>query len=244
MNVLLKMRLLTALCFALACTSAIAAQTLSVDYAANVSDLFEDHTAFEGVLPADEVVRWKFVPAPGESAGLLVFISPDSSGLPQDDWHEVLNARNLHWIAAEDFGNDKATAQRILAALMGLRLVERKFDLDRKRIYIGGMSGGGRAASAAISTFPQLFSGALYIVGADPWPQDASSRLPHIRAKRYVFLTGRGDFNRAEIRKIHRQYIAAGVTNAWLLDLPRFGHQYPNASQFDKALAFLDGDPQ
>jgi predicted esterase len=217
-----------------------------MDFAGTLDTLFatDQAAAFKEIMPADAVVRWKFVQAPEKKSpsGLLIFISPNASALPQPTWHPMLRARNLHWIAAEDFGNERPTARRVLAAIMGLRLVEQKFDLDRKRIYIGGMSGGGRAASTAISMFPQLFSGALYIVGADPWTNDAQSPLPRFRANRYVFLTGRRDFNRSEMKTIYRQYIDNGANNSLLMDLRNFGHQYPDAGQLDRALTFLDGE--
>jgi predicted esterase len=216
------------------------------DFSGTLDTLFaaDQAAAFSEIMPADAVVRWNFVPAQPTSSpsGILVFISPNASALPQPTWHAVLRARNLHWIAAEDFGNEKPTARRVLAAIMGLRLVEQKFDLDRKRSYIGGMSGGGRAASTAISTFPQFFSGALYIVGADPWTNNAQSPLPRFRANRYVFLTGRRDFNRNEMKAIYRQYIDNGARNTLLMDLRNFGHQYPDAGQLDRALTFLDAE--
>jgi predicted esterase len=203
----------------------------------------EEASRFADVLPVDERVHWKFVQAnPGDSpAGVLVFISPDATALPQPDWHPLLRDSNLHWIAAENFGNDKPTARRVLAAIMGLRRLEREFELDRKRIYIGGMSGGGRAASTAITTFPHLFSGALYIVGADAFKRDALTQFPDIRANRYVFITGTRDFNRGEMRAIYRKYVESGAKNALLMDLRKFGHEYPNAEQLKRALDFLDG---
>lgn len=206
-----------------------------LDLSGTLGSLFPSQQAatFTDVLPATELVHWKFVPAPAAEspAGLLVFISPNAAALPQPGWLAVLRDKNLHWLAAENFGNDKPTARRVLAAIMGMRRVEHDFELDRKRIYIGGMSGGGRAASTAITTFPQLFSGALYIVGADHWMDDAYARMPNIRANRYVFITGRRDFNRREMKRIYRSYVESGAENAFLMDLRGFGHQYPDADQ-------------
>lgn len=224
----------------------LAQESQVADWSDTLSSLFtsEQASTFAGVLPANEVVRWKFVQAhPGHSlAGALVFISPNATALPQPGWHQLLRDSNLHWIAAENFGNDKPTAQRVLAAIMGLRRLEREFELDRKRIYIGGMSGGGRAASTAITTFPQLFSGALYIVGADSLNRDATAQLPGIRENRYVFITGTRDFNRGEMRAIYRSYVESGVENALLMDMRKFGHAYPNVEQLKRALDFLDGE--
>jgi hypothetical protein len=40
--------------------------------------------------------------------------------------------------------------------------------------------------------------------------------------------------------RLFAKYQAAGVTQALLMDLPGFGHEYPNAEQFGKAIDFLD----
>jgi hypothetical protein len=37
-----------------------------------------------------------------------------------------------------------------------------------------------------------------------------------------------------------RRYRDAGVRQTLLMDLPRFGHQYPTPEQFERAVAFLD----
>ncbi len=238
--------LIFAACLSLHCIRGLAQEIPVADWSDTLSSLFtnEQASTFAGVLRADEVVRWKFVQAhqSASPAGVLIFISPNATALPQPGWYQLLRDSNLHWIAAENFGNDKRTAQRVLAAIMGLRRLEREFELDRKRIYIGGMSGGGRAASTAIITFPRLFSGALYIVGADPLTRDAPAQLPDIRENRYVFITGTRDFNRGEMRAIYRNYVESGVENALLMDLRKFGHEYPNVEQLKHALDFLDGE--
>jgi predicted esterase len=151
----------------------------------------------------------------------------------------VLDRRNLVWIAAEGFGNDKRTSQRVLVALMALKHLQRTLPLDRDRLYVGGMSGGGRVASQALSRFPGFFSGALCIVGAD-FVTPESALVPELATKRVVFMTGDGDFNRREIRRVYSRFLDVGVVRSHLIDLEDFGHQYPDAEQFDAALELLD----
>ena len=112
--------------------------------------------------------------------------------------------------------------------------------IDAKRIYVGGMSGGGRVASTLITRFPQHFRGALYIVGADFWTSAEEPLKPRIVANRYVFVTGNRDFNQREMRRVFAKYQAAGVTQVSLMDLPGFGHEYPDAAHLGEAVAFLD----
>ncbi len=174
--------------------------------------------------------------------GVVVFVKPDSSASPPRGWIEVLDERKLIWVSARHFGNSAPVRQRILAGIMGLTYVQQHYPVDASRVYIAGMSGGGRVASIAITEFPQLFTGALYIVGVNFWDAQAQARLDQIRRKRYVFLTGNRDFNRDETRAVFERYREEGVADSLLMDLPHFGHQYPNATQLESALRFLDAD--
>jgi predicted esterase len=241
---------LTGIAIGLVCSaSAFGASTL-LEREASLTSLFpaDRVSQFATILPADHIVRWQLL-APDIAAatserqalGTMIFVSPTHSGAPSKEWIEVLERRNLVYVAADDFGNSKPTAQRLLAALMGLALVQRDFRIDAKRIYVAGMSGGGRVASQAITRFPQLFSGALYIVGVDFWTDREQALIPDIISKRYVFLTGSKDFNRRDTRRVYEKYRSAGARTVLLMDLPGYGHENPNAAQLDQALLFLDG---
>jgi predicted esterase len=202
----------------------------------------EQTKALASTLAIDYRVTWKvYVPENHENSGVLVYVSPTSSSAPSPDWLQVFEDKNLIWVAAEDFGNTKPSAERILTALMGLAKVQQVFRTDSSRIYIAGMSGGGRIASKAATQFPQMFTGAIYIVGVDFWEDTKKSPVDFISRNRYVFLTGNRDFNRREIRNVFKKYQKAGVKHALLMDLNGYGHQTPNAEQLAAALEFLDG---
>jgi pimeloyl-ACP methyl ester carboxylesterase len=219
------------------------AQDTTVERTTTIAALFpaDEAQALSKTLAADKPLRFRVrVPQNTGSSGVLVFVKPTNNGELPANWAAVLDQKNLIWIAADDFGNELPRAQRVLAAMTALRLIESTQSIDSHRVYVGGMSGGGRVASAIITRFPQRFRGALYIVGADPWTSAEQSLLPRIAANRYVFVTGPGDFNQREMKRLFARYQAAGVTHALLMDLPAFGHEYPNAEQFGKAVDFLD----
>jgi predicted esterase len=217
----------------------------TVERAASLAALFpvEQAQALSGVLPADQDVRWKLhVPVDTDTpSGLLVFVSPSESGEPPPGWVDVLDEQKLTWIAAENFGNQHPSNQRVLAALMARTFAGQHYAIDPSRIYIAGMSGGGRIASMTITKFPGLFRGAIYIVGVDFWTPAEAAALDNIAANRYVFITGDRDFNRRETRRVFEKYRAAGVERSLLMDLPRFGHELPDADRLTQAVRFLDG---
>jgi poly(3-hydroxybutyrate) depolymerase len=213
----------------------------TIEHVATLRSLFpaEQVASLSDILPPDRQIHFKlFVPSGSERNGVLVFVHATDSAEPQPGWTRVLQQHRVIWVAAERFGNSVPAAQRVLAALLGLAHVQRTYAVDRQRIYIAGMSGGGRVASRTITQFPTMFRGAIYIVGADPLDDAAQREV--IAANRYVFLTGHKDFNRREMRSIHRRYAKAGVKDTLWLDFPAFGHEYPSPVQLERAIQFLD----
>jgi predicted esterase len=224
-------------------TSAYAQQPLTTTArSASVASLFSTQEAAElsKILPPDEPLKFRVWIADSATPGVLVFVSPTDSGAPPTGWLQVLQRKQLSWIAAEGFGNEKPSAQRVLVALMALKLIRQSTPADPARTWIGGMSGGGRIASEMATRFPQKFSGALYIVGANfSMPEDARVKQ-RAAANRYVFITGEKDFNRSDMRRVFSRYQSTGLTASLLMDLPDFGHEYPNAERLGQAIDFLD----
>ncbi len=223
--------------------AAIAQEPATVELTTTLAALFpaEEAKALADTIPADKLLRYRArLPKNAAPGGVLVFVKPIDSGELPANWAAALDRQNLIWIAADDFGNEHPRAQRILAAIAGLKLIESTTAIDVKRVYVAGMSGGGRIASQIITRFPRRFSGALYIVGADFWTEAEEPLRPRIAANRYVFVTGTRDFNRRDMRRVYSKYQAAGVTQVLLMDLPEFGHEYPNAEQLGQAIDFLD----
>jgi predicted esterase len=223
-------------------THAVAADPSTVEQSTSVAERFPPRqvASLSRTLGAERRIVFRVRMPPGDGPhGVLVFVGPRDDAEPREEWPAVLEQRDLIWISAEGFGNDKPSAQRVLVALMALKHLQRTVALDRGRIYVGGLSGGGRIASQALVRFPGFFSGALCIVGADfivPEPQ----LVPELADKRVVFVTGDGDFNRREMHSVYTRFIDAGVTRSHLLDLPDFGHEYPDGTDFDAALGLLD----
>jgi predicted esterase len=192
-------------------------------------------------LSPDKPLRYRVrIPPGGNPNGVLVFVKSGESGEIPRDWAAQLDAQNLIWIAADDFGNEHPRSQRILVAIAALKFMESTETIDAKRLYIGGISGGGRIASQIMTQFPQYFRGALFIVGADLWTAAEKPLLPQMIANRYVFVTGSADFNQLSMQRMYTNYRQAGIRDAMLMDLPHFGHQFPNAEQLGRAIDFLD----
>lgn len=195
-------------------------------------------------LAADAVIDWAiYVPDnynPQRPAGLMVYISPSNSGEIPQGWKSVMNEHNLIWIAANDSGNNKMVALRNLLAILAPTAARRDYRIDSDRIYISGLSGGGKMASRVATDYAHLFKGAIYNCGVDFWEVKRPARFDQIKENHYVFVTGTLDQALKPTKKVYNQYEKAGVENIKLMVIPNMTHRNPNSFQFAEAITFLD----
>lgn len=229
----------------LAGAAAQAADAPTARQTVTIAELFppDEATLLSRTMRTDRRVTFHVrMPQGTAPHGVLVFVHPGNNAEPMDGWGEVLDRRDLVYIAAEGFGNDKPGNQRALVALLALKQLSRTTTFDPARRYVGGMSGGGKIASQVLSRFPGFFDGALCIVGADTVSPQAL-RAPGMANKRVVFMTGDRDFNHYDVLDVYKRFVEAGVSDSHLMDLGGFSHQYPDARQLDAALDLLDPRP-
>ena len=197
------------------------------------------------IQPADRPVSWEvYVPSgydPADPPGLLVYISPIQSGRIPQDWERVLEARNLIWVSANHSGNQVNVQRRALYALLAPTLIGADYRIDLSRVYLTGLSGGGKMASMVAVDHAHIFKGAVYNCGVEFW-DSKPQRLEQVKENRYVFVTGEYDQALRPTRRVHGRYRKAGVTNVKLMVIDGMGHENPPWREMDEALAFLDGE--
>lgn len=209
-------------------------------------DLLGEQTAgrIEPFIPTDERVQWvTFVPSGYDRSkppGLLVYISPTQSGRVPRGWKEVLDAHNLIWIAANRSGNDEVVTRRVLLATLALEVAGRHYEIDKRRIYISGLSGGGKTASMVATDYPHLFRGAIYNCGVEVWDVDLPRRIEQMRQNRFVFVTGTYDQALEPTRQAYRAYLDAGIEHSKLMVIRDMTHRNPGRYDFEEAIRFLD----
>lgn len=241
--------ILVTLCVGLTQVSISAAQQLgSYQESATVIEIGGEGFArnFESVVSGDAMIDWTvFVPDsydPDLPAGVLVYISPSNSGGIPEHWQAVLGDRNLIWVAANQSGNSVDPRLRIVYSLLAPAFIDRNYEIDTGRIFIAGLSGGGRVASMVAPEYPTLFRGAIYICGVNSFGRRSREELERIRSGRFVFLTGSEDFNRGETKRVYNRYLRTDVENSFYLEIAGMGHQNPDAARFAEAIAFLDNN--
>lgn len=198
----------------------------------------------ESVLSPHETIDWQmYVPPTYDReapAGLLVYVSPTQSGEIPRGWVEVLDRHNIIWIAANRSGNDELVARRILLALLAPTAAKKHYAIDAERIYISGLSGGGKTASMIATDQAQLFRGAIYNCGVEVWDAEEPLRLEQMRQNRYVFVTGTYDQALEPTKRAYRAYRKAGVENSKLMVIRHMTHRNPDSYEFEEALQYLD----
>ena len=197
-----------------------------------------------GIWPPDRPVSWEIVVPesydPASPAGLLVYISPLPHGRMPPRWEKVLAAKNLIWVSANKAGNSVNVQRRALFAVIAPTLIRSAYVIDPQRIYVTGLSGGGKMASMVATDHANLFKGAIYNCGVEFWDRHPPRRFEEIKQNRYVFITGEHDQARRPTRRVHGRYRKAGVTGVKLMVIPGMGHENPPAKEFAEAIDFLD----
>ena len=206
------------------------------------------------ILEANHEIEFQvYVPEsydPSAPAGLLVYVSPiDWGGIP-DTWKKAFDRRNMIWVSVNGSGNTKPPERRIAEAKVSPAFIRTNYEIDPKRIYISGMSGGGQISSIVAPHYPDLFRGGIFLCGVNPWSESAPDpwienppeNLDAIKENRYVFISGTEDFKLAAVARAYRLYKKAGINSSKLIVIQDMGHELPDAENFDRALEFLDID--
>lgn len=189
---------------------------------------------FEVYVPADY--------RPGAGYGLVVWVSPGSTGGPSPELEAVLDDAHLLWVGANRAGNPRFTWNRIGLALDAAHDMAALYGLDPDRVYAAGYSGGGRVASVLAMLFPETFRGALCLYGVSyfrpvevpdrpgahwppGYPEPPRKTISALRRdSRFVILSGTRDFNRAQSILYSEAMKEDGFEHVSYLEIPEASH--------------------
>lgn len=139
-------------------------------------------------------------PPPKSGYGLLVFVAPWPEATRPQIWRPPLDRHGLIFVSAARSGNEATILDRRLPlALLAYENIRARYPIDSKRVYIGGLSGGARAAQVTALAYPDIFHGALLNAGSDPIGGEAGIYLPpadlfrKFQQTRLVYVTGEHD---------------------------------------------------
>ncbi len=223
------------------------------------------HFGYTVPLPAYAITNESFqvvIPdtySTNSSWGLLVWISPSDDPAIPAEWRKELINHQLLFVSAHGAGNQRHPLDRFRLALDATCNLCRRCKVDRRRIYIGGFSGGARLASMLGVAYADIFTGTLCICGVNfytdvaalqgkyypaTYSPDAGALVLGKRSGRFVLLTGEHDENRENTQRVCASgFKREGFRNVLYLEVPGMGHTMPDATVLRTALDYLAGGP-
>ncbi len=213
--------------------------------------------------PAFDLRKEKYtllVPAgigPKTKCGLFIWINAGNAPTIPRAWDAVLAKHKLIFIGAHNSGNPRNVFDRFRLAIEAAVQMKKRYNVDPKRVYISGFSGGGRCASMLGVTYPDVFSGAMPFLGVNFYKtltaankkQFRLSFIPHRellaiakKDSRFVLVTGTKDFNRLNTLTVFTQgYQKEKFASAFYLEVPQLGHALPGPVWLERGIRLLDG---
>lgn len=187
-------------------------------------------------------------PPPVRGFGLLVFLSPSPQGLRPRFWRAPLDRHGLIFVSPQNAGNDaNILDRRVPLALLAYENVRARYPIDDERIYVGGLSGGGRVAEIVALAYPDVFHGALLNAGADPIDgrdgiyKPSAELFRRFQRTRLVYATGGEDAGVLAQDEVSRR----SMLDACVFDIRNEtvfgkGHEALDAVAMDRALDDLE----
>jgi hypothetical protein len=192
---------------------------------------------------------------PRRPAGLLVWASPTPDGSVPAVLDDALDALDMVCIGVDDAGNDRDVPDKFQLYFDAVATASRRFHIAPGRVYIAGMSGGGKVSSILCICFPEIFAGAIPIVGLATYtrlepdwgdhhqPYFAAPRGPALRqahARPIAPISGPSDYNYAEMRARFERLEEDGFERLRFFEDPEMGHAMPGPGLLAEALRYVD----
>jgi hypothetical protein len=199
--------------------------------------------------------------------GLLVFVNPHPSGRPPQQYLDVIAKHHLIYVGPNKVGNDRFPRLRMGLSIDAAVNMQSRYNIDKDRVYVSGISGGGRVSSMLGVGFPDVFKGGIYVIGCNFYKtlQSTEQKVPgtdkfgyftrsydpppaeFFRAarekSRHVLITGDFDENREQTWLYYQGFVRDKFEHVVYFQVPGMGHQPPPADWYDEALTFLDKPP-
>jgi hypothetical protein len=216
------------------------------------------------VVPAavrdlDREALWARLPArysPRTLPGLLVWIDAGPEGRPPAAYAQLFDELNLVCIAPDNAGNARVVSERFQLALDAVATAQARWPIDPRRVYVAGISGGGKVASMLAICLPDVFTGAVPVVGfagykgvqigrggAASVGRPSPALIALLRTRRLAPITGARDFNRDEIAALAQAHSGDGL-QIKVIDDPMMRHEMAPPDRFAEALRWVDEPAQ
>lgn len=188
--------------------------------------------------------------------GLLIWISPGSEPKISKEWEAVLAEKKIIFVGAKNSGNPRNLFDRARMAIDANVNMRELYNIDGRRVYVSGFSGGARVASMVGVCYAEMFSGTACFMGVNFYqdilcPDNMVYRMNYVpdedvlaiakKACRYALITAEKDPNHANTMGMYENgFKKEGFAAVQAFDIPAIGHTPPDATWFRKVIDFLD----
>jgi predicted esterase len=183
-----------------------------------------------------------FVPADYDASRqwpLVLCVSPGDGPCGWPNFEPICRSRGVIFASPMNTGNEQPFALRARIVLDVLDDVRRRLSIDPDRVYLSGMSGGGRVASRVAFALPEACAGLLPICGSYSLRDEPWVRLRVAERQSVVFLEGETDFLRAETEREYLPIMNAYNVRAKLVVYPG-GHTIPPENVLRDAFLWVE----
>ncbi len=199
-----------------------------------------------------------------EAFGLIAYTSASEqfNELPLD-WEQVLARNKLILICPQNAGNECGSHRRHGLTVLGTLAASQYYNIDRKRIYAAGLSGGARIASNVAFLQPDLYCGTIQSCGTNFYkdvPRQYATESEDTRGNKYgvvkvpanllqlakskirfALVTGSNDFRYGNIKDIFQNGFYKEGFKVKLFDISGMQHTDCDGNTLEQAIRFIDG---
>jgi dienelactone hydrolase len=197
----------------------------------------------------------------GGPVGLFVWLGVTA---PDNQWFGVLAQRRLIYVTPNNC-NGRSPWIKSGLAIDAVHNLGKQYNVDPKRVYLSGFSAGGHASAKLITEFPDVFRGALCLMGGHYYRPDYGNPERGQQPTRQATVLGPkwvGDVD--QIKRDLRLVSVFGATDDIVpaaqgridheclrldgfqhvyFELGGHGHAHPDVVTFRNALAALEANP-
>jgi predicted esterase len=183
-----------------------------------------------------------FVPADYSASRqwpLVLCVSPGDGPCGWPNFEPICRSQGVIFASPMNTGNNQPFAMRARIVLDVLDDVRRRLSIDPDRVYLSGMSGGGRVAARVAYALPEACAGALPMCGSYSLRDEPWVRLRVAERLSIALLEGETDFLRAETEREYVPIMNAYNVRAKLITYPG-GHTTPPQNVLRDAFAWVE----
>ncbi len=183
-----------------------------------------------------------------KAAGLMIYIL---GTYPNQEYKKVMDKNNMIWAGINCYSfnlNDilRGKAPHEVFTLGMVYNMMKRYNIDPSRIYMAGLSWGGRLTGIILHRYPNIFKGGIASGGCDSQLRD-TGKPGFIDAFNYaqqktaiVVSAGDYDYNRDEAYNMATVFKRQMFRNVHYMQEPGKGHVELSGENFEKALQMLD----